>query len=101
MAIKRLSLQGQGAIFVDPAVAIVIPTTAASTVADVEITVADAAVGDAVIVNLIAALMEVDLVVAGAYVSEAGKIKVRLFNKDSGNAFTGGTSTCSVVLIRQ
>lgn len=101
MAQKLLSLQGQGKMYVDPAVSITVPAVAAASIEDLEVTIANAAVGDAVIVSMAAADWETDLGIAGAFVSEAGKIKIRFINNDGSNAATGGAATAQVVLIRQ
>lgn len=101
MAQKELKFQGQGRIYVDPAVSITVPAVSASSLEDLEVTVANAAVGDAVLVSMAAADFETDLGIVGAFVSEAGKVKIRFYNNDSGNAATGGAATAQIILIRQ
>lgn len=91
MASTKLSLQGQGALFVGSG-AITIAAVADEATADYSISDANAEVGDVVSASLANADMEAGLELVGAWVSAAGTIKVRVAN-DSGGALVGGAAT--------
>ena len=81
-------------------VSVVVPTTAADTVADIDLTIAGAALGDIVVITPTDTAMEVDLLVTNAWVASANTVTVRIFNKDGANALTGSTQSWNYILIR-
>lgn len=81
-------------------VSVVIPAVTAASLADVEVTVTGATAGDVVVATPLAAAMETDLGIVGAFVSQADKVKIRFINNDGSNAATGSTSNFQILLIR-
>jgi hypothetical protein len=80
-------------------VAVTIGAIAAGAEADVEVTVAQAAAGDIVAVTPLNAAMETGVGILAAWVSEAGKIKIRFTNAHT-SGLTGSTSNFSYLLIK-
>lgn len=99
MASSRLSMQGQGAVFVGSS-SIVVGTDAAAAESDYTIADANAAVGDIVMCSLDNAGMETGMSIAGAWVSAAGSIKIRTSNLNAAAALVGGTRTVRYALLR-
>lgn len=81
-------------------VSVVVPAVSASSLADVDVTITGAAVGDVVIVNPTDTAMETDLGIVGAWVATADTVTIRLYNNDSGAAATGSTQNWKYLLIQ-
>lgn len=80
-------------------VAVDVPSMLTATQTDVTISIADAVVGDTVILNPPAASMTAGLLVCQAHVSAAGSVKVRIHNQSAGT-IDEASATWSYALIR-
>ena len=94
----QLSFQGQGTLLTGT-VAIDLASIAASAIGEHEASVANAAVGDIVILTPPSGGLNADLVVCDARCSGAGKIKVRVFNAGTG-AVNNAEVTFNYLLLR-
>jgi hypothetical protein len=94
----KLSLQGQGSI-IKGTVAVDLASVATLATTEKEVVVADAVLGDTVIVNPPAAGLTAGMCVCDARVSEAGKIKIRVFNGSAGTV-DEASGTWEYILIR-
>lgn len=81
-------------------VSVIVPALAASASGTVTVTIAGVAVGDVVMISPLDSAMEVDLLVAGSWVSAVDSVKIRLSNNDAANAATGSTANWSYVVIQ-
>ena len=80
-------------------VSVTVAAILAAAEADVEVSIANVAVGDSVQVNAPNASMETGLGVLAVWVSEAGKIKIRMTNA-SGSTLTGSTSDWTYLVLK-
>lgn len=78
---------------------VTVSALAAGAEEDLTITDADAAVGDVIAVSFDDAGMETGMSIAGAWVSAAGSIKVRISNLHT-SGLTGGSRTIRYVIQR-
>lgn len=88
-----VSLIERGTITVSPA------AVSANSTADTSLSIADAALGDTVILNPQATALQAGLVVCQAWVSAAGTVKVRILNSTAGS-MTPTSGTWNYLLIR-
>jgi hypothetical protein len=80
---SQLSFQGQG-VLIKGTVSVNLASMATLAGSEIELTVADAVLGDTVVMNPVAAGNTAGIIYGGARVSEAGKIKLRVFNGSAG-----------------
>lgn len=80
-------------------IAVTLAATAAAAEEDVSLTIADATVGDMVMVTPLNASMETGVAIIGAWVSANGTVKVRISNVN-GSGLTGSTQNWQYLLIR-
>lgn len=80
-------------------IAVTLAASLAAAEEDVSLTIANATVGDMVIVTPLNASMETGVCICGAWVSANGTVKVRISNV-SGSTLTGSTANWQYCLIR-
>lgn len=93
----RLKLQGQG-IIITADVEVTTSALAAGAEEELDIAIADAEVGDVLIVNPSVDLIEAGLSISYAYIDAAGSGKVGISNQ-SGSGLTGATADLHCVVI--
>jgi hypothetical protein len=94
----QLSFQGQGKVFTG-SVSLNLPSIAVGAVGEGSVAIADAAVGDIVLLCGPTAGLTAGMALCGAYVSEAGTVKVRAVN-GSGGTVDEAAATVFYILIR-
>lgn len=78
-------------------VAVTIPALLTATNADITVTIAGATAGDVIQVTPLAAAMEANVAIVGAFVSTTNSVKIRIANIGAGT-LTGSTSNFSYLI---